>query len=209
MPLMALDTSEVESTEPAASDVTPRDVVEAARDGDEAAWREIFDLQYPRLFRFFRSRVALHHQAEDLASSTLLQAFRSISNFRWQGRPFEAWLFGIARHELASFYRSQAPATAELGDSAHVRDEFIAVEVRDMLAKLSDDYRQALELRYLLGFSGQEAAALMDRSHSSFRSLLLRATRAFRALESEPAPSGDRRATVRSSRRIARARAEQ
>ena len=65
--------------EPAAaqSEVTPRSVVEAARSGDESAWRAIFDLQYPRLYRFFRSRVSAHHQAEDLASSTVLQAFRS------------------------------------------------------------------------------------------------------------------------------------
>ena len=167
----------------APSEVSPRSVVEAARSGDEPAWRAIFDLQYPRLYRFFRSRVPAHHQAEDLASSTLLQAFRSIGSFHWQGRPFEAWLFGIARHELASFYRSLPPApTTELEDYRHVRDDFIAVEVRDLLSQLSDEHRAALELRYLLGFSGQEAAALMGRSHGSFRSLLLRAARAFRAV---------------------------
>ena len=94
--------------------VTPPAVVDAARAGDEVAWREVFDLQYPRLYRFFRSRVPNHHQAEDLASSTLLQAFRSIAAFHWRGRPFEAWLFGVARHELASFYRAQPPASAEL-----------------------------------------------------------------------------------------------
>ena len=110
-----------------------------------------------------------------------MQAFRSIGSFRWQGRPFEAWLFGIARHELASFYRSLPPASAELHEHRHVRDDFIAVEVRDLLAQLTADHRTALELRYLLGFSGQEAAALMGRSHGSFRSLLLRAARAFRA----------------------------
>jgi RNA polymerase sigma-70 factor (ECF subfamily) len=170
------------------SEASPRSVVESARRGDEAAWRAIFDLQYPRLYRFFRSRVAAHHQAEDLASSTLLQAFRSIGSFRWQGRPFEAWLFGIASHELASFYRSLPPTPSDaVEERAHVRDEFIAVEVRDLLAQLSDDHRTALELRYLLGFSGQEAAALMGRSHGSFRSLLLRAARAFqRASSSKP-----------------------
>lgn len=162
--------------------MSSRSVVEAARSGDESAWRAIFDLQYPRLFRFFRSRVPAPHQAEDLASSTLLQAFRSIGSFHWQGRPFEAWLFGIARHELASFYRSLPAPTGELDDYQHVRDDFIAVEVRDLLGQLSAEHRAALELRYLLGFSGQEAAALMGRTHGSFRSLLLRAARAFRAV---------------------------
>ena len=113
------------------------DVVRAARTGDESAWRAIFDLQYPRLYRFFRSRVAAHQQAEDLASNTLLQAFRSIERFEWRGRPFEAWLFGIARHELASYYRAQTPIESTDGlDLGHVRDDFIAVEVRDTLEQL-------------------------------------------------------------------------
>jgi RNA polymerase sigma-70 factor (ECF subfamily) len=157
------------------------ELVESARAGDEAAWRAIFDLQYPKLYRFFRSRVAAHQQAEDLASNTLLQAFRSIERFEWRGRPFEAWLFGIARHELASYYRSRPDTESAEGiEVGCVRDDFIAVEVRDVLEQLMPEHRTALELRYLLGFSGEESAALMGRSHSAFRSLLLRAVRAFR-----------------------------
>ena len=166
--------------------VTPPTVVDGARRGDEDAWREVFDLQFPRLYRFFRSRVPHHQQAEDLASSTLLQAFRSIGSFRWRGRPFDAWLFGVARHELATFYRTQRPASEQQSTSEvelrHVRDDFIAVEVRDLLEQLQPEHRTALELRYLLGFSGEEAAALMGRSHGAFRSLLLRAAQAFRAV---------------------------
>ncbi|MCH7555197.1 MAG: hypothetical protein IIC08_04290, partial [Proteobacteria bacterium] len=78
-----------------------RETVEAARAGSEAAWQELFDAHYPRLFRYFRSRVPSHETAEDLASETFTEAFRSISRFRWRNRPFEAWMFGIARNRLA------------------------------------------------------------------------------------------------------------
>ena len=61
-----------------------------------------------------------------------------------------------------------------------MRDEYLAVEVRDLLDRLPADYRRAIEFRYVLGLSGLEAAAAMGRSHSSFRSLLLRATTAFK-----------------------------
>jgi DNA-directed RNA polymerase specialized sigma24 family protein len=54
------------------------------------------------------------------------------------------------------------------------------VEIRDILERLIPDHRAALELRFFLGLSGIEAAAVMERSHGSFRSLLLRAVRAFR-----------------------------
>jgi RNA polymerase sigma-70 factor, ECF subfamily len=156
--------------------------VERARRGEEAAWEELFNEHYPLVFRFFRARVAEAAQAEDLASNVFLQAFRSIDRFTWQGKPFRAWLFGIARNELASHYRSLRP-TADIAatQQAAVRDEFLAVEIRDILERLPTEYRTALELRYVIGLSGIEAAAAMGRSHGAFRALLLRAVRAYRA----------------------------
>ena len=157
-----------------------RETVEAARAGSEAAWQELFDAHYPRLFRYFRSRVPSHETAEDLASETFTEAFRSISRFRWRNRPFEAWMFGIARNRLAQHYRRRPPETVALSETDRVRDDYLTVEVRDLLDRLPADYRRAIEFRYVLGLSGQEAAAAMGRSHSSFRSLLLRATTAFK-----------------------------
>lgn len=173
------------------------ELIAAARRGDELAWATIFDLLYPRIFRFFRARLGGLQQAEDLASNVFMEAFRSIEKFEWRGKPFEAWMFGIARHELASYYRSRS--VAEALPEVAVLDEFLGVEVRDILDRLPRDYRTALELRFVVGLSGIEAAAAMGRSHGSFRSLLLRASRAFRR-ESEalgPAePSPLRRALV-------------
>ena len=148
-------------------------LIERAAAGSDAAWQELFELHYVRLYRFFRSRVATHQQAEDLASDVFLEAFRSIGNFRWQGVPFAAWLFGIARRVLASHYRARPQA--ELQHEEHVRDEYLAVEIRDILERIQPDYRAALELRFVVGLSGEEAAAVMGRSHGAFRSLLLHA----------------------------------
>lgn len=162
---------------------TPVEVVAAARAGDEAAWETLFDLHYPRLYRFFRARMSSNEQAEDLSSNVFLEAFRSIQKFQWQGKPFEAWLFGIARHQLASFYRSRRVdvTDADLEQEPTVRDEFVAVEIRDLLEALPHDYQTALELRFIVGLSGVEAAEVMGKSHTAYRSLLLRAVKAFRA----------------------------
>jgi RNA polymerase sigma-70 factor, ECF subfamily len=165
---------------------TPREVVEAAKSGDEHAWGLLFDQHYPRIYRFMHARLASPQQAEDLASDVFLEAFRSAGNFTWQGKPFEAWLFGIAKNVLASYYRSRR-VEAQLDEATEpaVRDEYIAVEVRNILDQLPHDYRTALELRFMLGLSGAEAAEVMGRSHGAFRSLLFRAVRAYRE-ESEP-----------------------
>lgn len=157
------------------------ETVAAARAGSEDAWRELFDEHYPRLYRFFRSRVSTEQAADDLASETFLEAYRGINRFRLRQRPFGAWLFGIARNRLRMHYRSRK-LTEELPDDIeHVQDDYLDVEIRDLLDQLPNDYRLAIEYRYVLGLSGQEAAALMGRSNGAFRALLLRATRAFKA----------------------------
>ena len=175
--------------------ITPL-TVDAARDGCEQAWCEIYLAQQPRLIRYFAARVPTEQEAEDLTANVFLQAFRGIRQFRWRGRAFEAWLSGIARHELASFYREQE-REAILPD-ASPDDAFLAVEIEDILSRLSLDHREAIELRWVKGLSGAEAAAVMGRSHSAFRSLLLRAARAF---QQESADSGSSRAATPAPRR--------
>jgi RNA polymerase sigma factor (sigma-70 family) len=154
--------------------------VEAARSGEASAWHELFDAHYQKLYRYFRSRLQSAEDAEDLAAEVFAEAYRSLGTFRWRSRPFESWLFGIARHRLLMYYRGRRP-TQEIPESiGHVRDEYLGVEIQDVLERLPADYREAIELRYALGLSGIEAAAAMGRSHGSFRTLLSRASEAFR-----------------------------
>ncbi len=159
---------------------TSKDAVEAARAGSETAWRELFDEHYPKLYRFFLVRVDAA-SAEDLAAETFSDAYRAIGKFRWRNRPFGAWLYGIARNRLRRHFRKRRE-TDELPDELeHVRDAYLAVEIRDVFARLAPEHRQAIELRFVLGLSGVETAAAMGRSHGAFRGLLHRATVAFKS----------------------------
>lgn len=161
-------------------DQDARRTVDRARTGDETAWRDLFDEHYPRLFKFFRSRVDNDATAEDLAAETFSEAVRGLSRFEWRNRPYGAWLFGIGRNRLRMHYRSRrvhAELPAEIG---YAHDDYVEIDIRDALDRLEPDHRLAIELRYLLGLSGQEAAAAMDRSHGAFRALLHRATAAFK-----------------------------
>ena len=174
--------------------ITPS-TVDAARAGCEQAWCDIYLAQQPRLIRYFAARVPTEQEAEDLTANVFLQAFRGIGQFRWRGRAFEAWLSGIARHELASFYREREREAAV--PEASPGDAFLAVEIADILSRLSLDHREAIELRWMKGLSGAEAAAVMGRSHGAFRSLLLRAARAF---QHESADSGSSRGATSAPR---------
>ena len=165
-----------------------------ARAGDGDAWRELFDAYYPRLYRFMRARVSDEQTAQDLAAETFVDAFRGLPRFRWQGRPFGAWLFRVGHNRLRQHYRSSrnsALSSTELLDHhAAAPDDTLAVELADVLSRLPADYRDAIQLRYVLGLSGEEAAAAMGRSHGAFRMLLHRATAAFREEYGEGSEKG-------------------
>jgi RNA polymerase sigma-70 factor (ECF subfamily) len=160
--------------------LTDRRTVEAAKAGDEDAWRVLFEAHFAKVARFFRWRVSSETVAEDLAAEVFADAYRGLGKFRWRNRPFEAWLFAIARNRLAMHYRKLRDEAELQPETEYRRNEYLAVEIRDVLDQLPEDYRTAIELRYLIGLSGQEAAAAMDRSHGSFRVLLHRASKAFR-----------------------------
>ena len=157
--------------------------VAAAQAGDDQAWRELFEDHFPRLYAFMRTRVGDQMTAEDLAADTFADAFRGLPRFRWRNRPFGAWLFAVARNRLRMHYRSASrrETLPLLDDAAVTAEQTLPVDVRDALARLRPEQREALELRYLVGLSGAEAAAAMGRSHGAFRMLLHRATKEFKA----------------------------
>ncbi|MFA7250204.1 MAG: RNA polymerase sigma factor [Dehalococcoidia bacterium] len=163
-----------------------RRTIDEARRGDAAAWEALYTEHFPRIYRYFRSRIPRESDAEDLAAETFVDAFRGLHTFQWRERPFGAWMFGIARNRLRMYYRARKE-TFELDDAldAHVRDEFLDVDIRDILERLPANYRTVIELRYVLGLSGEEAAAAMGRSHGSTRKLLQRASEQFRSMYGE------------------------
>ena len=161
-----------------------RQRVASAQSGDQRAWRELFDEYYPRLYSFMRVRVNDDATAEDLAAEAFVDAFRGLPRFRWRNRPFGAWLFKVARNRLRMHYRALSsrgvPVAIEADQVASARDETLTVDVRDALERLPVKQREAIELRYLVGLSGAEAAAAMGMSHGAFRQLLHRASREFK-----------------------------
>ena len=146
---------------------------------DRETWRVLFDDHFAKVARFFRWRVSSETVAEDLAAEVFADAYRGLGKFRWRNRPFEAWLFAIARNRLAMHYRKLRDEVELQPETASQRNEYLAIEIRDVLERLPEDYRTAIEYRYMVGLSGQEAAAAMGKSHGSFRVLLHRATKAF------------------------------
>lgn len=82
------------------------DLLRASRD-DPAAFRAFYDLCARDVLAYFYRRTLDPQDAADLMMETFADAYEHRARFRDMGKPASAWLFGIARRELARFWRDQ------------------------------------------------------------------------------------------------------
>lgn len=81
-----------------------RKLVERVIAGDQAAFAEIYDNYFPRVYAFTLKRVGDPAEAEDLTQETFVQLYRSLPSF--EGRStLLTWTFGIAHNVCSRFFR--------------------------------------------------------------------------------------------------------
>jgi RNA polymerase sigma-70 factor (ECF subfamily) len=138
------------------------------------------------VYRFLYARVGNREDAEDLTSQVFLKAAQRLDGARSEAS-VASWLFTVARTVLADHWRRyyRAPAGVEFsdeivaerpaGDSAG--DSTSAAErlVEAVLETLPPRYRRVLELRFLQGYTIDEAAAEMNVTPGNLKVLQHRA----------------------------------
>jgi RNA polymerase sigma factor (sigma-70 family) len=72
-------------------------LVERARTGDEAAFAELYERYFDRVYDFLARMVRDQAEAADLTQDTFLKAMNSLASLS-QGASFKSWLFTIARN---------------------------------------------------------------------------------------------------------------
>jgi RNA polymerase sigma-70 factor (ECF subfamily) len=140
---------------------------------------------------------------DDVLHRTYVKVFRTIAAFEQRSpQSFYAWLKTIVTHQLYDVAKSRgrerlvADRAPEARDASQASRMAPLVErlaedrdtpsrgaargeavrnVQAALASLPDDYRQAVQLRYLQGLSLEETAQVMDRSPDAVRGLCHRA----------------------------------
>ena len=173
--------------------VVPGLVADAQR-GDRESLGRIFDVFHLPIYRYVLVRIRSAPDAEDIAADTFVAAFAAIGRFRWQGLPFEAWLFRIARskisdHQRRARRRSTTSDISAVAPELLPREEDVAVQVvrRDehraaiaAMTHLSQDQQDVLALRFFAGLTLHETAEAMGRSSSAVKQLQFRAVTALR-----------------------------
>ena len=159
----------------------------AATDAD---WDALFTEQLPRVYNFFRYRVGIRAEAEDLTSITFERAWRARHRYRRDLAGFSTWLLCIARNVAADHFRKarvHAPLEEAAGTVAQRTPEDEALLQSDcsrlarLLAGLPDRERDILALKYGAGMTNRAIAKLTGLSESNVGTILHRTVQVLRA----------------------------
>ncbi len=143
---------------------------------DKRQFKPLYDRYYGPLFRFFMRRTDDTSLADELCSLTFFKALDGLSKFKWQGKPFGAWLFRIGTNELNKHFRDKKPIYVIETDKLNCADEKIEITEQDhmeLLKELLDDLPETelriLELKYFEDQSFKEISKLLGMGESAVK----------------------------------------
>ena len=165
------------------TDAELAELVPLAVDGDRRSLQRILAIIHPMVLRYARARVGGGRTPtpEDIAQEICLAVATSIGRYVDKGRPFMAFVYGIAFNKVADAHRSMAR------DRSHPTDEVpdtltetgtpeeYALEadgsnrVRELLDSLNEKARDIVILRVFVGLSAEETAEIVGSTPGAVR----------------------------------------
>ncbi len=164
-----------------------RDLVEAARHGDHAAFEVLAAAETGRLYAYARIVLGDAHQAEDAVQDALIRAWRGLPELRDPGL-WQAWIHRLIVNTCADQGRRRKRLKAEVRwvrDEAASGDLARSVDDHDQLdrgfRKLKPDQRAAVVLHFYLGLTVPEVADALGVPVGTAKSRIHYAVGALRA----------------------------
>ena len=167
------------------------DIISQVLLGNRSAYAELVRKYQARIRKYCSYTLSDSVLAEDAAQDIFFKAFQSLSKFRGDAA-FSTWLQRIAVNHCNDLLRKRKSQRQESWESlleahgdkfnllfASNRREANVVELRDLAKKiinqLTEEYRQILILKEVLGHSYQEISEILDISNDAVKSRLRRA----------------------------------
>jgi len=160
-------------------------VVAEAVAGNRDALREVLEIIRPIVVRYCRARVGATERsglsADDVAQEVCLAAITALPRYRDQGRPFLAFVYGIAAHKVADAHRAAARNRAdptdvvperysvEAGPEQMALDSESSARMNRLLSVLPEKQREILILRVVVGMSAEETAEAVGSTAGAVR----------------------------------------
>lgn len=169
-------------------------LVDRVRNGDRAAFDEIYDRYFRRIYAFLDKRLRNRADTEETTQEVFINVFSSLDSFRGDA-PFAAWIFGLTRRTLSARFRrkrhpmvplfeededvSFSSLTAAGQPEATPLENYEMAERADQLKQtlehdLTPEQRKLFELHHIESMPIAEIAKTLSKSEDSVKSNLYR-----------------------------------
>jgi len=167
-------------------------LLQKAVDGDQAAFRELYDRYRQPIFRFAYRLLGSVELAEDVTHDCFLSLIRKPENFRPERASLKTYLYAASRNLALKHFRNQGrevdmdELTQEPQDSPRreplrkLLDEELAERVREAVFSLPPLQREALILFEYEGLSMNEVAEIAGTDAGAIKARLYRAREGLR-----------------------------
>lgn len=163
----------------------PDELVALAMAGDRRAVGTILAIIRPLVVRYCRARLGRMDRssvsADDVAQEVCLAVLTALPGYRVQGKPFLAFVYGIAAHKVIDAHRAssrnRSEPVADVPDGMDVSDGpeqralrlELSGEMGRLLDQLPDKQREILVLRVVVGLSAEETAEAVGSTPGAVR----------------------------------------
>ena len=169
-------------------------LVDRIRSGDRAAFDELYDRYFKRVYGFLDRRLRNRADTEETTQEVFINVFSSIDGFRGDA-PFAAWIFGLTRRTLAARFRRKrhptvplleedetqpissltASSAPEASPLEHYELTERAHQLRNALEHdITDEQRRLFEMHHLESIPIAEIARKLSKSEDAVKSTLYR-----------------------------------
>jgi RNA polymerase sigma-70 factor (ECF subfamily) len=173
-------------------------VVDAAIAGSRPAVERLLSVIRPLVLRYCRARIGYQERSfassDDVAQEVCLAVLTALPTYVDQGRPFLAFVYGIAAHKVADARRAAArnrsdpvntlpdEPTVDAGPEQRVIHREMSTSINELLRLLPAKQREILVLRVAVGLSAVETADAVGSTPGAVRVAQHRALARLRAL---------------------------
>jgi RNA polymerase sigma-70 factor (ECF subfamily) len=182
---------------PARPETPETRAIEAARNGDGAAFEALYNLHKRRVYSLCLRMVKDSAEAEDLTQEAFLQLFRKIGTFRGESA-FSTWLHRLTVNLVLMRLRKKGLWTMSLDDTGNDPDDARPMEIGTAdnaltgsvdritldraIGALPPGYRLVFQLHDVDGYEHQEIADMVGCSVGNSKSQLHKARMKLRDL---------------------------
>jgi len=147
------------------------ELVSLAKKDNPDAFTELFGMVNKDLYRFAFYTLKNAHDAEDVVSDTILDAYESIKRLRKESS-FRSWIFMILSNKCKRKLKQYVNKSMPLDDNlaAVTRDLGEEYDVRNAFSQLTAEERLIVSMQVFGGYNSKEIGKILNINANTIRS---------------------------------------